>query len=203
MKRIIVSLLVAGLAYVGMLQCVGSFGLTRKWHGFVRSFGNKWISEIVFLITVIIPVYQICMLVDAILLNLIEFWGGSNPVSYDENGEHKKVAVKGDERVEFTYKKFGAEMEVRAFKNGNLVKHLLLKKNQPGVVFGMKDGEWQKIDVKEADIEGLKLVRVEQGGELIKSQVYTSAEYRNLRNGFVTKSGNRVYANIPAPGSTF
>ena len=69
--------------------CYGSFALTKKlydWNG--RCCGTEkgpksgaaWGNEVVFLICGILPVYGICVFVDSIFLNSIEFWTGSNPM---------------------------------------------------------------------------------------------------------------------------
>ncbi len=79
--------------------CYGKFILTKKihtWNGTVTS--NKFINNLVFWGLCIIPVYSIGTLVDAVILNTIEFWTGSNPMAMKEGEkEVKKVAVDGVE----------------------------------------------------------------------------------------------------------
>jgi len=62
-------------------SCIGSFGLSNRVLSWNQSLGNKWVNEVVFLALWIIPVYQISMFADMIVLNSIEFWTGSNPVA--------------------------------------------------------------------------------------------------------------------------
>lgn len=60
--------------------CVGRFALTGNLNSTIRkATDNKWVNEIIFLVCAIFPVYSICVLVDAVIFNSIEFWGGSNP----------------------------------------------------------------------------------------------------------------------------
>ena len=62
--------------------CYGPFNLTKRvhnWNGEVSE--NEWAQEGMFLLLVIVPVYGIAMLGDAIIFNSIEFWGGENPIS--------------------------------------------------------------------------------------------------------------------------
>lgn len=62
-------------------SCYGPFNATRRlheWNGDVSE--NKWAVEGMFLLVVIIPVYGVFMLGDAIIFNSIEFWGGENPI---------------------------------------------------------------------------------------------------------------------------
>ncbi|MFC2123597.1 DUF3332 domain-containing protein [Bacteroidota bacterium] len=96
-----VTLLFGTLSYSG---CIGSFGLTKKVYDFNMNVGDKWVNELVFLAFVIIPVYEVSAIVDIIILNLIEFWSGDNPVSYiGEDGKH--YVKSGDDVYEMTENK--------------------------------------------------------------------------------------------------
>ncbi len=73
--------LVMGLSMV-QTGCYGPFKLTKSiydWNGEVSDSGI--IRSILFVGMVIIPVYGLSLFIDAIFLNSIEFWTGSNPVS--------------------------------------------------------------------------------------------------------------------------
>ena len=70
-------------------SCIGSFGLHSKLLSWNESIGNKFVNELVYLAFNIIPVYGICYLADALVINSIEFWSGSNPMA--SIGEVKKV----------------------------------------------------------------------------------------------------------------
>jgi hypothetical protein len=76
--------------------CTGSFALTRKVWEFHRGMENKWVDELVFLVCAILPVYSIATLVDAVIINSIEFWSGENPVMA------KKVIKSGDSTIMMT-----------------------------------------------------------------------------------------------------
>jgi hypothetical protein len=69
------------LGLLGLGGCWGSFNLTGRVHDWNGSFGSKWVSWLVFLAFIILPVYEITILVDALVINTIEFYSGSNPVS--------------------------------------------------------------------------------------------------------------------------
>ncbi len=72
---------VLGLALLGT-SCYGPFNLTRRVHHWNDSVtDNKWGQEGMFLLLVIVPVYGLSMLGDALIFNSIEFWGGENPIS--------------------------------------------------------------------------------------------------------------------------
>jgi hypothetical protein len=59
--------------------CYGPFNLTQQvWHWNGKVTDNKWANEGIFLVCVIIPIYGVCALADAIVLNSVEFWTGKN-----------------------------------------------------------------------------------------------------------------------------
>lgn len=62
-------------------SCVGSFGLHNRLATWNQGISNKAVNELVFLVCNIIPVYGVCYLADAVVINSIEFWTGSNPMA--------------------------------------------------------------------------------------------------------------------------
>ena len=84
--------LVAVFALSGTIlfsSCVGSFGLFNRVSSWNQSIGTKFVNELVFLALNIIPVYGVAYLADALVINSIEFWSGSNPMA--NVGDVKKV----------------------------------------------------------------------------------------------------------------
>lgn len=81
-------------AFSTMEGCYGSFTLTKKWHRWNGSLGNKWVGEIVYLLT-IWNIYPICGFVDFLLLNTIEFWTGSNPMAMAPGESETQVVSNG------------------------------------------------------------------------------------------------------------
>ena len=77
MKKVIPALLIASILLTG---CTGPFALTKNLHNWQTSPDNKWGDEAIFLGCVILPIYSLAMLGDAIIFNSIEFWGGENPI---------------------------------------------------------------------------------------------------------------------------
>ncbi len=73
-------LLVGALATVAS-GCYGQFALTRKLYEWNGSLGNKFLNTVVMWAFMIIPVYAVVSFVDLIVLNLVEFWTGSNPMA--------------------------------------------------------------------------------------------------------------------------
>ncbi|HEX7937713.1 MAG TPA: DUF3332 family protein [Gemmatimonadaceae bacterium] len=99
--------------------CFGSFNLSRKLWTFNRDVSkDKFVREIVFLGMNIIPVYGAVGFIDAVLLNTVEFWSGSNPVSMSSRSRLDDGTVV--QRV--AYEKDGARvMAIKTFKDDTLV----------------------------------------------------------------------------------
>ncbi len=70
-------------------SCVGSFGLFNRISYWNQSIGTKFVNELVFLALNIVPVYGVAYLADALVINSIEFWSGTNPMA--NVGDVKKV----------------------------------------------------------------------------------------------------------------
>ena len=86
-------------------SCIGSFKLSNKvlsWNQSISS--SKFVNEVVFFCFLVVPVYEITMLADALVLNSIEFWGGNNPVAFNDIEKNVK-GEKGEYLVK--YKKDG------------------------------------------------------------------------------------------------
>lgn len=83
MKKSKAALLVAATVVCSVMfsSCIGSFSLTKKLYTWNNGVGDKFVNELVFLACNIIPVYPVCVGVDAIVLNTIEFWTGSSPMA--------------------------------------------------------------------------------------------------------------------------
>ena len=99
MKKFISFLLVGCIVF--SVSCTGPFKLTKRVHKWQTSFENKWVDEVAFLGCVILPVYSLSTLGDAIIFNSIEFWTGDNPmdaeaVKLEEDGQTVKMALQED-----------------------------------------------------------------------------------------------------------
>ena len=100
--------------------CFGSFRLTQRywhWNGHVTE--NRWANEGIFLLSVIIPVYWFTTVVDALVLNTIEFWSGKNPVDAPSGS---KATGKLDDHHEYTLTRLSAtQIKAEVFEDGKLV----------------------------------------------------------------------------------
>ena len=99
MKKVFLSIALASTLFLS--SCIGSFGLTNMYYDWNNSISNKFVNELVFFATAcLVPVYGVCIFVDGVVLNSIEFWTGSNPVAAKTdviNTENGQYIVKSDE----------------------------------------------------------------------------------------------------------
>lgn len=101
---------------VTFTSCIGSFGLSNKIYSWNNSLGSKWVNEVVFLAMWILPVYEICMFADMVILNTVEFWTGSNPIAAGDvkqvQGENGIYTVETTENGYNIKNEQGAEMSL-------------------------------------------------------------------------------------------
>ncbi|MCF0185449.1 MAG: DUF3332 domain-containing protein [Bacteroidaceae bacterium] len=86
MKKFYLSVaLVLTIASSMMLSsCIGSFALFNKLKDWNSNISSKFVNELVFFAFWIVPVYEVSLLADALVINSIEFWSGSNPVAAND-----------------------------------------------------------------------------------------------------------------------
>lgn len=87
------------LGSVSLQSCIGSFALTSKVLAWNRQVGNKFVNELVFFAFWVLPVYEVTGVADLIVLNSIEFWSGTNPLSASTkviDSDHGRYLVKCD-----------------------------------------------------------------------------------------------------------
>lgn len=105
MKKTITSLFLAAMIIVSGLintACFGSFALTKKVWKFNDGLGNKFVKSLVFWVLNIIPVYGVCAWVDIVILNLIEFWTGSNPLAMKPGQKETQLVSANGKTYEIT-----------------------------------------------------------------------------------------------------
>ena len=92
-------------------SCFGPFKLTQKLYDWNNSVGNKWVNNIVFWAFIIIPVYDVVVFLDTVIFNVIEFWGGTNPISMNEEDEEIRIIASGNKEymIKATKNKFHIE----------------------------------------------------------------------------------------------
>jgi hypothetical protein len=104
--------------------CFGSFGATTALWKFNKGVSdNRWLQWLVFLGLSILPVYELFVLGDVIVINTIEFYTGKNPIgaSAQNLGGGRTLALSQDAkdpnlvRAEIRAEREGAPALVRVF----------------------------------------------------------------------------------------
>lgn len=86
--------------------CFGTYGLTKKvykWNEKVTD--SNFANSLIMWGLIIIPVYEISLLVDLVIINTIEFWSGSNPMAMNEGETDTQIVASGDKVYEVTASK--------------------------------------------------------------------------------------------------
>jgi hypothetical protein len=198
----VVTLLLFVLAVSG---CYGGFQLTKalyKFNGEVKlsedQKANRVAQSAVMILLVIIPVYQLAALADAIIINSIEFWTGKNPMTADGQPAVRTV-YKGNERYvqTFTHTPSAREMQIEHFKEGRYVSTLTIRQESDSPVV-TADVRWS-----DGRHEGYELTHAE-GETYLIGHTSATGGYRQWIAGHdqVADISNRVQAFLGAPVPT-
>ena len=79
-KIAVAAILLAGSS-MAFTSCIGSFAMTNKVLSWNKQVGNKFVNELVFFAFWILPVYEVTSIADLLVINSIEFWSGTNPMT--------------------------------------------------------------------------------------------------------------------------
>ncbi|GAB7086240.1 DUF3332 domain-containing protein [Marinifilum fragile] len=141
---------------IGQTGCYGPFRLTKNLHEWNGTVGDKFTNALVFFAFVVIPVYEVAVLVDGLVLNTIEFWSGDNPIAMKE-GEKDVQVVKKD----------GKKYRITATKNKFHIEQLQgpNKGNFAELVYDPTSSSWS---LKDGDKELQKLVSLNEEANLIE-----------------------------------
>ncbi len=125
-----VSIIVSISLLLAVSGCFGSFSLVKKVYKFNEGLGTKWVQELGFVVMSIIPVYGGATLIDALILNSIEFWTGDKPVSSTIRSDDEKTQITYNaedgsikyvrENTEYVFEK-SSEGTIVKDKNGKFV----------------------------------------------------------------------------------
>lgn len=99
MKKIAIAVAISLSGCMLFNSCIGSFALTGKVLDWNKQVGSKFVNELVFFAFWVLPVYEVTSLADLLIINSIEFWSGSNPVSASTkiiDTDHGRYLVKCD-----------------------------------------------------------------------------------------------------------
>lgn len=83
-------------------SCIGSFKLSKKVLTWNKSLGGKFLNELVYILFWVLPVYEVSLLIDGLVLNTIEFWSGSNPVAMKSGEMETKIVEQNGVKYQVT-----------------------------------------------------------------------------------------------------
>ena len=161
--KTITVLLIGSLLFT---SCVGSFKLTNNLLAWNRNLDNKFVNELVFLAFCIVPVYEITLLADSLVLNSIEFWSGRNPISADVNTTKTVETPNGKYAIETKSNGYHIQKEGNTeavdlvfdedsqiwsvVANGETHKLLQFTDNKDEVVMFLPDGKEMNVELSQA-----------------------------------------------------
>ncbi len=84
--------------------CFWKFVLVRKLYGFNESLSsNKFVQTLIFWVFCLLPIYEFAAIADAVVLNLIEFWTGRNPLAMGEGETQQRVVEADGQKATLTF----------------------------------------------------------------------------------------------------
>jgi hypothetical protein len=134
MKKLLVIVLITTL----LTGCTGSFALTKKVYKFHHQQKDKWMDELVFLGCVILPVYGLATMGDAIIFNTAEFWTGKNPI---QEANANKTLTNGDLQVLVSYSNKDDTVKIVSLKSLKPGMEFVVKRTTTGVSAEDRDGK--------------------------------------------------------------
>lgn len=184
-RAVLVSMLGLTVATTN-LGCFGKFNLVRVVYGVNEKIQDKFVRSLVCWLFVII-VYPVCGFLDFVVFNVIEFWGGSNPISAG-NEPQTRVAERDGRRVEMTMvrRDGGRVMHVKVFHGATLESEVELVDDGQGKVRAKLehvDGITSSTELRELRAEVLesmdvRVTTITDGGE--STQVVQRSEIESV-----------------------
>ncbi len=84
MKKALYGALCA-LTLITATGCTGNFALTHAVYKWQTGYSERWTNELCFIVSALF-IYPLTTFVDAMFLNSMEFWTGSNPILHAADG---------------------------------------------------------------------------------------------------------------------
>ncbi|MBN2423543.1 MAG: DUF3332 domain-containing protein [Calditrichaceae bacterium] len=148
--------------------CYGKFELTKRLYKWNGSQGDKFVNSVVMWVLMIIPVYIIVGFVDFVILNVVEFWTGKNPMAM-EPGETETQLVEIDGKayqITATQNRFDVvDMETQ-------LKASLVYNPEEKAWYAVSDNDSHKI--AQSDSENFDIIQlIQPDGKIVKVETAT------------------------------
>ncbi len=162
LKKITLTLLITTGPLFLLSGCYGRFPLTRviyKFNGSIGSkatLGGRLINTLIMWVMIIIPVYGLATLADAIIFNLIEFWTGK-PMSIglqegDAGREMATTFQMGDTSVTMAPTEDQNRMEIRVVK-ADSEETFYIFKEKPGQFFRKSEEGYSPVQLGSRELD--------------------------------------------------
>lgn len=187
-QKPVLTLALFGVLFGSTANCFGKFALVRKVYQFNDSINagggliNRFVKTLVFYVLNFIPVYGIAGFVDFVILNLIEFWTGSNPLAlgeFDEKGMFARTLETEKGRVVLVYHNYGEKLELISHYNGKIESFWFLK-NEAGKIYQMQNDKLVEIQINTKQVGNQKIIQAIMNGKVQSNHIVDNAEYRKL-----------------------
>lgn len=117
-RRIVAVTALLGLGSVNT-GCFGSFILVKRLYTWNERFtDNKFVRTLLFWVLCIIPIYQFASLADVVVLNLIEFWTGSNPLAMRDGETQQRIVEADGQKAILTFADQGRSVRIELTQAG-------------------------------------------------------------------------------------
>ncbi len=160
-------------------SCLGSysaFNSLRAWNSQISN--NKFVNNLLFWAMWIVPVYEIFILGDTVIFNVVEFWSGTNPIAMQEGQVETQTIVKNGNTYQMTATKNKMFINVIAGKDkGQSV--TLLYNPEEKTWYAKKDGKTIKLSSLK---DGSYVVYLPKGQEVYMSPSTTREEGTAILN---------------------
>ncbi len=165
-SKFIIAVVASSLLFTG---CFGSMALTKKVYNWNQNVsGNKVVQSLIFWGMIIVPIYEITSFVDAVFLNTVEFWTGSNPIAMSD----------GEKEIQVVENKVNEKFEITATKNRFDIKQL--EGENQGItktyVYNQDKKTWYKLEnnklTKISQIEDNMVTLFTPGGKEIVKELH-------------------------------
>ncbi len=134
---------------------MGSWKVTKslyKWNE--KATDNRFVNNVLFWALHVTFVYPIAVTIDYFVLNLIEFWTGSNPISMKAGEKETQVVMKNGIKVEITATQNRLDIKTLEGKDAGQVLSM---------IYYPVDGSWNLLK----DGTSTKMFSTEQNGQVI------------------------------------
>jgi hypothetical protein len=149
--------------------CYGSFPLTNAVYDLNADVSeNKWVRGVMFWVFLIIPFYSLAMFVDAVVLNLIEFWTGEavdvSTAQADDGTQFLLVPSEDQQEATLTITKPNGDQQIIRFvKTSDTTFDVLDQNNRvAGYVVRETDGTIHLQDAKHHTVRTLDAALIQQ-----------------------------------------